>query len=150
MVLLVFHGSDGTGNAIEHVGVLNDGGDVSIYSNTGSINISGTGDTATYGFKVDGPTNIGWDGSTSISSGDITINVDDYIFTSLANFKTTGGLIFQSNGDSFVSGGVNFPSANGLLDNNISSLTIGKPTNIEKISIDSSINITGPNQYLWW
>ena len=137
------HGSDGTGNAIEHVGVLNDGGDVSIYSNTGSINISGTGDTATYGFKVDGPTNIGWDGSTSISSGDITINVDDYNFTSLANFKTTGGLSFQSYGNSFVSGGISFPTSNGILANTISSLIIGKSTNIENISIDTDITING-------
>ncbi|WP_298949654.1 MBG domain-containing protein [uncultured Polaribacter sp.] len=138
------HGSDGSGNAIEHVGVLNDGGDVSIYSNSGSIKISGAGDTAAYGFKVDGPTNIGWDGANAFTSGDIAIDVDNFSFTSLANFKTAGGLSFQPYGNSFVSGGISFPTSNGTLANTISSLTIGKSTNTADVTISAAISMAGP------
>ena len=136
------HGSDGTGNAIEHVGVLNDGGDVSIYSNTGSINISGTGDTATYGFKVDGPTNVGWDGSTSVTSGDITINVDNLSVTTAngLDVNTSGSFILKPFSDDFSSA-ITYPITNLSLSSTVSSLTIGNSETSADGTSDADITI---------
>ena len=120
-----------------------DGGVASIFSSSGSITITGTSDDS--GLRSGATMNIGWDGTNSGTTGDISIIADKITATTSngLNINSSGQLSILSQENSF-SGDLSWPLSNLSLSGNETGLTIGKSTNTSKVLVENDIDISGP------
>lgn len=140
---ITLNGIAGTGTAVEHAGVLNDGGDLAIYSSAGSITINGTGTSSDHGFKTDASSYIGWNGSNTPTSGAIVISADKFTHAATLSINTTGSFTLKPNGTSFTTA-LSFPVSNVSVATGITGLTLGKTGNTANVTIASATSVSGP------
>ncbi|PUE51435.1 hypothetical protein B9Z45_14730 [Limnohabitans sp. 2KL-17] len=137
-------GTAGTGLARENAGILMDGGSTaSIYSTSGAITLTGRGASTDQGIKLNGGVNLGWNGSSGYTTGDITLNADAMTLGAGLSLKTSGVLTVQSVGNSFRSA-LEWPIANLTIGTTLGGLTLGKTTNTANITISSAQTVNGP------
>ncbi|MCI5053551.1 MAG: autotransporter-associated beta strand repeat-containing protein [Pelagibacteraceae bacterium] len=123
-----------------------DGGTASIYSNSGDITLEGiAGSSSDTGIRSAATMNIGWDGTNSGTSGDITLTTDS-ISSSSFSFRGSGTLTVQPYDDDFDS---NLSWSNITTSSDITGLTIGKASSADgtsdvDVTIGSSASVTGP------
>jgi hypothetical protein len=130
--------------AREHAGILLDGGNApSIYSTSGAITLAGNGSSTDDGIKFKAGFNLGWDGASAVSSGDINLIADAMSFAAGFNVKTTGKLAVESVSNSFRSA-LNWPLTNFTIGNTLGGLQLGKSSNTANITIGSAQTVSGP------
>jgi hypothetical protein len=126
-------GSAGYGVWLQNTRILASSGAVAINGNTGGINANATNTLGRFS-----------SGITS-SSSDITLtgNVLNIMPSSSMAIATSGKLTLQPFANSFSSA-ITWPITNVNLSNDVSGLTIGKPTNTANITFGSATTIAGP------
>jgi hypothetical protein len=141
---IILSGTSGTGLAREYSGILMDGGSpASIYTTTGSISLTGNGSATDTGIKFFAGLNLGWDGTNSGTTGDITLTADAMSFADGFAVKTTGELAVESVSDSFRAD-LSWPLTNLSIGNTLGGLRLGKSTNTANITIASPQTVSGP------
>jgi hypothetical protein len=152
--------SSGGGNIVMNGNALGSGrsivagnyyhGVMNVFANSGNIILNGNTKavqvaTQIIGGLTSGPSkiNIGQGGTISSSSSDVFITADNIALAAGGiAINASGQVTLEPASNSFASA-ITFPIANLSISNNISGLTIGKPSNTANITIGGTTSIAG-------
>ena len=152
--------SSGGGNIVLNGNALGSGrsivagnyyhGVMNVFANSGNIVLNGNTKavqvaTQIIGGLTSGPSkiNIGQGGTISSSSSDVFITADNIALAAGGiAINASGQVTLEPASNSFASA-ITFPIANLSISNNISGLTIGKPSNTANITIGGTTSIAG-------